>query len=92
MQSVPLRRFVTTWRNAVWVWGLWANMSNENIEHLFQQAFGEVDPAPCLLQVVKDHPTCENIQFPPVKYYVEALEENPFRGQAVWDLPFPSKS
>jgi len=58
-------------------------MSNENVEHLLQQAFAELDPAPSLLQVVKDHPSYENIEFPLVKYYVEAVEENPSRGQAL---------
>jgi len=58
-------------------------MSNENVEHLLQQAFAELDPAPSLLQVIKDHPSYENIEFPLVKYYVEAVEENPSRGQAL---------
>ena len=40
--------------------------------HLFQQAFAEADPAPSLLQVVKDHPT-----------YKEAVEENPSRGRVL---------
>jgi hypothetical protein len=62
------------------------NMSNESVEHL-QQAFAEADPAPSLLQVVKDHPTYENIEFPLVEHYVEAVKENPSRGQALASAP-----
>jgi len=57
--------------------------SSPNVEHLLQQAFAEADPAPSLLQVVKEHPTYEDIEFPLVKYYVEAVEKNPSRGQAL---------
>jgi len=57
--------------------------ASPNVEHLLQQAFAEADPAPSLLQVVKEHPSYEDIEFPLVKYYVEAVEENPSRGQAL---------
>ena len=57
--------------------------ASPNVEHLLQQAFAKADPAPSLLQVVKEHPTYEYIEFPLVKYYVEAVEENPSRGQAL---------
>jgi len=54
-----------------------------NVERLLQQAFAKADPAPSLLQVVEEHPTYEDIEFPLVKYYVEAVEENPYRGQVL---------
>jgi hypothetical protein len=64
-----------------------SNMSegeaSPSVEHLLQQAFAKADPAPSLLQVVKEHPTYEYIEFPLVKYYVEAVEESPSRGQAL---------
>ena len=50
------------------------------VELLFQQAFAEADPAPSLLKVVKEHPTYEDIEFPLIDYYVEAVEKNPSRG------------
>jgi hypothetical protein len=57
--------------------------ASPNVEHLLQQAFAKADPAPSLLQVVKEHPTYEYIEFPLVKCYVEAVEENPSRGQVL---------
>ncbi|KIM46698.1 hypothetical protein M413DRAFT_23069 [Hebeloma cylindrosporum] len=38
--------------------------ASSNVELLFQQAFAKADPTPFLLQVVKDHPTYEHIEFP----------------------------
>ena len=57
--------------------------ASPNVEQLIQQAFAQADPAPSLLQVVKEHPTYEDIEFPLVEYYVQAVEENPSRGQAL---------
>jgi len=57
--------------------------ASPNVEHLLQQAFAKADPAPYLLQVVKEHPTYEDIEFPLLEYYVEAVKENPSRGQAL---------
>lgn len=57
--------------------------ASPNVEHLLQQAFAETDPAPPLLQVLKEHPTYDDIDDLLVKYYAEAVEENPSRGQAL---------
>lgn len=57
--------------------------ASPNVEVLFQQAFAEADPAPSLLKVVDEHPTYEDIEFPLIEYYVEAVEKNPSRGQVL---------
>ncbi|KDR70011.1 hypothetical protein GALMADRAFT_255367 [Galerina marginata CBS 339.88] len=54
-----------------------------SVDDLLRQAFAEVDPVPSLLKAVRDHPTYEDIEFPLVKYYVEAVEANPSRGQTL---------
>ena len=60
-----------------------ASETSPNVELLFQQAFAGTDPAPCLIKVVKEHPTYEDIEFPLIDCYVEAVEKNPSRGQVL---------
>ena len=60
-------------------------MSDEafpNAERLFQQAFSATDPAPLLLQLLKEYPTYPAVR-DLVVYYTEAVEEDPYRGQSL---------
>ncbi|KDR74151.1 hypothetical protein GALMADRAFT_227844 [Galerina marginata CBS 339.88] len=51
------------------------------VEHLLQQAFAEADPTPPLLQLLKEHPKVVDDLL--VQSYMEAVEENPSRGNAL---------
>ena len=53
-----------------------------NAEHLFQQAFVAQDPAPLLLNILKEHPTYLALR-DLVFYYVEAVENDPYKAQTL---------
>ena len=60
-------------------------MSDEafpNAERLLQQAFAAEDPAPLLLQLLKEYPIYPAVR-DLVVFYTEAVEDDPYRGQSL---------
>jgi len=53
-----------------------------NVDRLLQQAFAAEDPAPLLLQLLKEYPTYPAVR-DLVVFYTEAVEEDPYRGQSL---------
>ena len=53
-----------------------------NSDHLYQQAFAAVDPVLPLLQLLQQHPTYLAVRDLVISY-IEAVEEDPFRGQSL---------
>ena len=53
-----------------------------NAEHIFQQAFAAQDPAPLLLQILKEHPTYIAIR-DLVIHYTEAVENDPYNAKTL---------
>jgi hypothetical protein len=53
-----------------------------NSNHLYQQAFAAADPVLPLLQLLKQYPTYPSVRYLVVSY-IQAVEEDPFRGQSL---------
>ena len=53
-----------------------------NVDHIFQQAFAAQDPAPLLLQILKEHPTYIAIR-DLVIHYTEAVENDPYNAKTL---------
>ena len=50
-------------------------------DHIFQQAFAAEDPAPLLLDILKEHPTYFTLLLDLFFHFVEAMHNDPYRGQ-----------
>ena len=53
-----------------------------NAKHIFKQAFSAQNPAPLLLQIIKDHPTYPAL-YDLVFYYTQAVENDPYRAKSL---------
>ena len=53
-----------------------------NAEHVFHQAFAAQDPAPLLLNILKEHPTYPAL-YDLVYHYIEAVDNDPYCGQTL---------
>ena len=58
------------------------NEAFPNAKHIFTLAFAAQDPAPVLLQIIKDHPNYITL-YDLIFYYTQAVENDPYRAKSL---------